>query len=51
MHVVSGDAQCLFRKSSGFCVFHMSFSEPQTHVKWAPGANELKPDTELQGAA
>lgn len=36
------DAQCLFRKSSGFCVFHMSFAEPQTHVKWAPGANEAE---------
>ena len=29
VQVVSGEAQCLFRKSCGFCVFHMSFSEPQ----------------------
>lgn len=53
VHVVSGDAQCLFRKSSGFSVlfFHVSFSEPQTHVQWAPRQVRLKPDPELLGAS
>ena len=48
-----GDAQSLFRKSCGFSVFHMSFSEPQTPLqvgswgKW--GWN--KTQTELLGAS
>lgn len=50
VQVVSGDAQCLFRKSSGFCVFHMSFSEPQTHVKWASGANEAETRRRASGS-
>lgn len=54
VHVVSGDTQCLFRKSSGFsvCFFFMChFRSHKPTSSGLPGQVRLKPDPNLLGAS